>query len=512
VYVQASASEVPRQPSIVRPYGRLLRVQDRLPDGRLGDPYHYAIKGVAWSPSSVTTTGDLNSRRAEFANWYVPDIQLMKTMNANTVYTYVDFGTDTNGWQMLDYLYENGLKAIVTVDNGYADTNILASMVSAYRDHPAILAWGVGNEWTVNLYHRTTTVTSASLQYWALFTEQMAQLIKSLDPNHPVASLIGDLDPYLPLPVSSIVNSYCPSVDIWGLNVYRGATFFSSGYLFYQWSSLSQKPMFLSEYGTDVVRTRKYNLASKEPTEMNLTYADGTVEPLMQAEFNRGLWEEIVGALSAARTGGTCLGGCVFEWNDEWWKATRGVTGRHDYLGIYTRWNPNAMPDSIANEEWFGLVAIDRSPRLTYTYYQEDFARLQLPADYDQDGMADSWEYRIVDAADSDAIGLITKVLPDDDFDGDGASNLMEYAAATDPTDPASFLRFAVSLSTDQIATVQWQGGTEATQILESSDQLAPADWTPRLTNSPPTSVTNVFVDGPLDGTPARYYRLRLSR
>ena len=58
--------------------------------------------------------------------------------------------------------------------------------------------------------------------------------------------------------------------------------------------------------------------------------------------------------------------------------------------------------------------------------------------DTDNDGMADAWEQQIVNANWWDSIQTIKAVLPGDDFDGDGWSNLMEYKRGTDPTDPAS--------------------------------------------------------------------------
>jgi len=57
--------------------------------------------------------------------------------------------------------------------------------------------------------------------------------------------------------------------------------------------------------------------------------------------------------------------------------------------------------------------------------------------DDDGDGMPDDWEQQIIDAA-SGGIYTIDDVLPNDDFDGDGFSNITEYEKGTDPTDPNS--------------------------------------------------------------------------
>jgi hypothetical protein len=54
--------------------------------------------------------------------------------------------------------------------------------------------------------------------------------------------------------------------------------------------------------------------------------------------------------------------------------------------------------------------------------------------DADQDGLSDWWEIRLVDARSDDAITSVDQILPNDDFDGDGLTNLQEYKARTDAT------------------------------------------------------------------------------
>ncbi|MES2924164.1 MAG: LamG-like jellyroll fold domain-containing protein [Verrucomicrobiota bacterium] len=60
------------------------------------------------------------------------------------------------------------------------------------------------------------------------------------------------------------------------------------------------------------------------------------------------------------------------------------------------------------------------------------------PNDIDKDGLPDDWERRIVDADGADSITTIQQVIPEDDFDSDGASNFEEYAAGTAPDNAGS--------------------------------------------------------------------------
>src|SRR5260370_1116133 len=117
----------------------------------------------------------------------------------------------------------------------------------------------------------------------AIKTERAAQLVKSLDSNHPVATSYGEIDIADPGTQSSLsdtqnyVNNVCPSVDMWTLNIYRGNTF---GTLFEQWRAISSKPMLLGEFGTDTFRT--VNPLQHPPV--------GSVDGLMQSNWEVREW------------------------------------------------------------------------------------------------------------------------------------------------------------------------------------------------------------------------------
>ena len=66
-------------------------------------------------------------------------------------------------------------------------------------------------------------------------------------------------------------------------------------------------------------------------------------------------------------------------------------------------------------------------------------------ADNDRDGLPDDWE--------TEYFGSINAPsgAPNEDFDGDGLTNLQEFLAGLDPTDPTNLLR---------IVSVQWSEGT----------------------------------------------------
>ena len=337
-------------PSLVSVNGRQLIVQKRNPNGTLAPAAAYTIRGVNWSPAGQntnTSTGDPNNanvRRPEFGIWAATDIPLMRNMNVNTVRMFMDPGIDANGKAVLDQLYSDGIMVIMTVDDAVNNTVRVQQAVNFYKDHPAVLMWMLGNEWNINNYYGVANSALDAAQR----TQTAAALVKSLDSNHPVATSYGEIDINGGLPVTqSFVNQICPAVDIWGLNIYRGNTF---GSLFEQWRAISSKPMFIGESGTDAFRS--FNPNPSPP---------GIVDEVSQSQWVLSLWNHLFKNLSALNPSNTAIGGCVFEFSDEWWKVQPfGSQQTGGFLSL------NGHPDSFANEEYFGIMDINRQPRLLY--------------------------------------------------------------------------------------------------------------------------------------------------
>lgn len=350
-------ASVPTQPSILTINGRQLLLQRRNPDGNLSPAMPYIIRGVNWSPAGPTTAtssidaNNVNVRRPEFGMWYLTDIPLLKAMNVNTVRLFMDPGLPGDstvtvpGLTILDELYRNGIMVIMTVDNANNTVSRIQPVVDHYKNHPAILLWSLGSEWNINRFFKPgefPTVDSA-----AAALESAAQLVKSRDTVHPVVSSYGTIV-NRPNEIEKYVTQACPSVDIWSLNEYRGSGF---SQLFEQWRFISDKPMFLGEYGIDA-----FNSTIQQEDQAT------------HAQWNGRLWDEIARNLSAKGPNNVALGGAIFEWNDEWWKTPPWST--QDPGG----WNPIAFPDGMASEDWWGIVDINRGTRQLYGALTTRFA------------------------------------------------------------------------------------------------------------------------------------------
>jgi hypothetical protein len=352
------------QPSSVEVAGRDLVVRKRLADGTLGAPESYIIRGVNWSPASATTAttpadpNNANVRRPEFGIWYATDVPLMAAANVNTVRLFIDPGFEpslgTQGLAILDALYAQDVMVIMTVDDAINDTARAVQVVSHYRCHPAILMWSVGSEWNINRYFGVATSVQDAVQR----TEHAVRTIKQADPDHLVASSYGeiniDANSMRLADTARYVNREIQSVDIWALNIYRGNNF---GDLFDQWASISSKPMFLGEFGTDAY------FEAKCPHE----------DPDRQADWNGKLWDDVL--RDSLSVEGASVGGTLFEWNDEWWKVPpfdSQQTGGFNF--------PGAHADNVANEEFFGLVEIDRTLRPAALEIATAFVPSYVPA------------------------------------------------------------------------------------------------------------------------------------
>jgi hypothetical protein len=286
------------------------------------DGARFHIRGVCWNP---VPRGATHPAGLDHAGAAPVAGALMAAARINAVRTYEPI-TDR---AVLDRLHAAGIGVLMTVyvyGGNPADSAV--SVVNAVKDHPAILMWVIGNEWNYNgLYVGMSLADSRDRLNAA------AALIRAADRTHPIATVYGEL------PDAALVAAM-PEVDVWGINVYRGLHF---GDLFAQWQGRSTRPMFIAEYGADA-----WNALT------------GRYDPDSQALAVGTLTREISDA-STAR-GGVSSGGTVFEWADEWWKA--GNPGAQDTGGTAPGGGP--YPDQTFNEEWWGIVDIDRGPRPAY--------------------------------------------------------------------------------------------------------------------------------------------------
>ncbi len=360
----------------------------------LVDNKPYIIKGITYAPTKIGQSPD----KGTLTDWMISDVnengkadgpydawvdknhnnqqdpdeptvgdfQLMKEMGVNTMRIYHQPFEPNK--QLLREMYDKyGIRVILgdflgkytfgsgaswyegtDYENPTHQKNMLETvkkMVLEYKDEPYILFWLLGNE---NNYGVASNADKKPEAYFK-FVNEVAKMIKSVDPNHPVAICNGDTL-YL-----DIFAKNAPDVDLFGANVYRGDYGFGS--FWEQVADATGKAGFITEYGAPAY----------------VKYASLTDGEKAQAGYHEGNWNDIKFNSAGYADGvGSAVGGVAFEWLDEWWKNYEPFfhDKKSDAIGPF--------PGGYYYEEWFGLIAQGKgqhSPflrqlRIVYDYYK----------------------------------------------------------------------------------------------------------------------------------------------
>ena len=294
----------------------------------------YLIKGICYHPVPK------GSNERSFAS-IDQDLSLMIEAGINTIRVYAPI----DDVAILDKIHAAGIKLIVGFgfnQGGVFDiaSGSLLDYVTKYKTHPAILFWELGNEYN---YHPEWF--DGDINNWYTALEKTAQMIHALDANHPVSTAHGEI------PTQEVLNEN-PSIDVWGVNVYRWDLPAS---LIEEWKSRSTKPLYFSEAGAD-----SYMTIEKDG------YAAGENQKA-QAEATEIILNQLF------EDPKTVSGVTLFSFTDGWWKA--GNPNQQDVGG----WAPNSsgVPyDGAPNEEYWGIVDIERNKKEAFYVLQKKYKQL----------------------------------------------------------------------------------------------------------------------------------------
>lgn len=294
-----------------------------------GKPYF--IKGVCYHPVP-------KGQKERSFETLTQDLALMKEAGVNTIRFY----QPVDDIEVLDIINKSDIKAIISFgynQEGYYDimSGSFTDYIMKYKNHPVILFWEFGNE-----YNFHPEWFEGDMKNWYVALNNAALKSKEIDPSHATATAHGELP-------DSLAINLCPEIDIWGMNVYRWD---NPGSIFKQWEKISTKPMYLSEAGAD----------SYMSIEMN-GYAEGVNEKA-QADATKNILADTYAHADI------CSGVAIFAFVDEWWKF--GDSSTQSSGG----WAPagGGVPyDGAANEEYWGIVDIDRTKKLAFDVVKDFF-------------------------------------------------------------------------------------------------------------------------------------------
>ena len=339
---------------------------DKNKNGIIDAPYE------AW----VENNGKDSSRKP------IGDFELLKEMGINTIRIYASNNpinkydpTLVNKPLLRDMYKRFGIKVIIgdflgayTVGSGaswekgtdYTDPQQRARMkeivkekVMDLKDEPFVLMWILGSENNLPAdylgVNASRTNAASQPEAYAKFINEVAQMVHAIDKNHPVA--VGNLE----LGLLDYYRQYAPAIDILGVNSYRGAEGFGS--LFLDVKKQLDKPVLITEYGCDA-----YTENQGPDEDRQLAYLQGNLR-------------DIIYNMAGGPGVGNTIGGIVFEYLDEWWKAPHDSYDHqatvHQQMG--------QSPDGYVHEEWFGIVGqgdgenspFQRHLRKSYFYFKD---------------------------------------------------------------------------------------------------------------------------------------------
>jgi hypothetical protein len=233
--------------------------------------------------------------------------------------------------------------------------------VLQYRDHPALLFWGVGNE---------AEGDGNNMAYW-IQLEVLAKAVKELDPAHPTFTAVAGLQP----DKAAGLNAHTPSLDFIGINTYAALNGLRGYLAKVGWT----RPWVVTEYGP-----RGFWESPRAPWGAPIEQTSTE-----KAQFIRKAYQ------AAIQPAGDCWGGYVFLWGQKQ-EATS------TWFGIFTENGESTATRDVMLELWKDKAPTDRAPDLmklvSSAAKQEIAAGSEFQAEAkasDPDGDALSWHWSV---------------------------------------------------------------------------------------------------------------------
>lgn len=285
--------------------------------------------------------------------------------------------------EVLDEAEKNGLMVLMGIEIGrerhgydYNDTawvkaqyNDVKKQVSAIKDHPALLAWAVGNE--LNLHNTNPKI-------WAAVND-ISKMIHKIDGNHPTTTTFAgftkeDAENYM---------KHCTDFDFVSIQMYGDIinlperlekSGYQGPYMVTEWGATGHWEMPKTKYGIPIEQTGTEKAASVKKR-----------------------WEK---AISSDKE--NCLGSYIFVWGQ---KQERTPT----WYGLFTESGKETAVIDVMHEIWNGEKPDNLCPNLDTILLngQNRFANISL---------APKTEYNIKCIAhdpDKDSLSMYIEIITD---------------------------------------------------------------------------------------------------
>lgn len=273
------------------------------------------------------------------------DMEALAAHGGNAFRTWRTDNGQQTGQDVLDRAHDHGLMVTMGLEvarerdgqgRGYfgfdydddeavsAQLERIRAEVMQYKDHPALLMWGIGNE--LNLGATNPKVWDA--------VNEISMMIHEVDPNHPTTTMVAGISPEL----ASDIRERAPDLDLLSIQMY---------------ADIENLPLRLDDAGWD----GPYVIAEWGATghwEVEKTPWGAPIEntSTAKADLYRMRYET---AISSDTTHG--LGSFVFLWGQ---KQERTPT----WYGLFLPTGEKTASVDVMHYLWNGAWPENRSPRL----------------------------------------------------------------------------------------------------------------------------------------------------
>jgi hypothetical protein len=193
-----------------------------------------------------------------------------------------------------------------------------------YKDHPAVLMWGLGNEMEGD---------GNDPRVWKAVNE-IARIAHQEDPNHPTMTVVAELGGQK----LEMYRTLCPDVDVLGINSYGGLGSLADRLD----KARFDRPYVVTEFGPP------------GPWEVAQTPWKAPIEPTSTAKADAYRANY---ARSIAGNPRLCLGSFAFLWGNKQ-EATS------TWFGLFLPSGERLGPVDVLAEAWTGKPPSNRSPRI----------------------------------------------------------------------------------------------------------------------------------------------------
>ncbi len=288
-----------------------------------------------------------------------------------------------NAQEVLDEAHKNGLTVTLGLwmarereGFNYYDKELvqqqleeMKEVVLKYKDHPALLMWGVGNE---------VYAEGSNVKVWDA-VNGIAEMIHEVDPDHPTTTTVMNV----PVKLVNLIADRCPALDILSINSFAGLFSLHDELAKTDWKG----PYVISEFGA-----RGY-------WESYFTWWMAPIEQTSseKAEITGKFYKDVI-----LQDEQQCLGSYVFMWGN------KQETTPTWFSMINSKGEETEMVQ-VMRELWTGEEVQNKAPYIAYLKLNEMFAfdQIYLKPEQTYPGAVYTFD------PDQDSVNVTWEVLPE---------------------------------------------------------------------------------------------------